>query len=318
MLKIEKNKKIKQIADNNTACVTDVPVWVKVILYILTTCLAISTIVPLLLTISVSLMDAETLAIQGYTLIPKNISFEAYEYIFNNGSKIWRAYGITIFITVVGTVLGLCLMTLYSYAISRKYFPWKSQFTFIIFFTMLFNGGTVPTFLVVTQVLHLQDSIWAMILPCCYSTMYILIMRTFMQTSIPDAVVESAKIDGAGEFLCYFRIVLPMAIPTIATIGLFLAVAYWNSWYQGFLYILQNDDIIPIQLLLKRIENQIQYLTSNEGSMSYAEAEKLRQSLPSDAVRMCLVVMVAVPILIAYPFFQRFFIRGITIGAVKG
>lgn len=319
MLKTEKFKPTKKIKEDEiTAAVTGVPLWVKIILYVITTGLAISTLIPLLLTVSISLMDADALATHGYTLFPKEISFEAYKYILNNGAKIWRSYGVTIFVTISGTILGLAMMTLYAYAISRKYFPWRNTFTFFIFFTMLFNGGTVPSYIVITQILHLQDKIGVLILCGCLSTMYILIMRTYMQTSIPDAVVESAKIDGAGEFLCYYKIVLPMAVPTIATIALFLAIAYWNAWYPGFLYILQNEDIVPIQLLLKRIENQVQFLNSNASSLSYAESEKLRQALPSDAVKMCLVVMIALPILIAYPFFQRFFIRGITIGAVKG
>ena len=209
-------------------------------------------------------------------------------------------------------------MTLYSYVISRKYFPSRKLFTFIALFTMLFSGGMLPSYIVNSNILHLKDTIWALILPACMSGMYVLILRTFMANSIPDSVVESAKIDGAKEFTCYYKIVLPMAVPAIATIALFLAVNYWNNWYLGFLYVVTNTKIMPIQLLLKRMENEVQFLANNAGLLGVAEASAIKDSIPGETIRMCLVVIVVMPVLIVYPFFQRFFVQGITVGAVKG
>ena len=183
---------------------------------------------------------------------------------------------------------------------------------------MLFNGGMVPTFIMYSNILHLRDSILALILPLCINGTYILILRTYMRTSIPDSVEEAAKIDGAGDFLCFYKIILPMCVPVIATIALFLAVAYWNDWYQAFLYIVENDKIVPIQLLLKRIENEIQYLSNAASSgMSGVEIQNLNDSLPEESVKMALVVLVTIPIMVSYPFFQKYFVNGITIGSVK-
>lgn len=310
-----KEKVIK--TENQKSSLTDVSVPVKTIFYILTSFLSVTTLIPLLLTISVSFTDSKSLALDGYRLVPKTFSLEAYRYVLENGAQLWRSYGVTIIVTVSGTILGLFLMTLFSYAISRKYFSLRNVLSFFVFFTMLFNGGMVPTYIIVSSVLGLKDTVWALILPITVNATYIIILRTYMRNSIPDAVVESAKIDGAGEFLCYYKIVLPMAVPSIATIALFMSVTYWNSWYQAFLYISRNDSLVPIQLLLKRIEDDIEFL-ANSSNLSFADAEIMRQQIPTESFKMALVILVAGPILLLYPFFQRFFVKGITIGAVKG
>lgn len=314
--KLKREKRLKREADLQPS-VADVPVFVKILGYIITTLVSITTVVPLLLTVSVSFTDDKSLALNGYKLIPEKFSLEAYRYIINNGSQIWQSYGVTIFITVVGTVIGLVCMSLFAYAVTRNSFPWGTQFVFVVFFCMLFSGGMVPTYMVVSNVLHLRDTIWALILPGCISGMYIMILKTYMRTSIPPAVVESAKIDGAGEYRCFFTIVLPMAVPVLATIALFLAINFWNGWYHAFLYVVKNQKIVPIQLLLKRFENNIEYL-ANSNNLNFQETEQLRDALPVESAKMALVVMVALPILIAFPFFQRFFVKGITVGAVKG
>ncbi len=290
----------------------------KFILFLITTLLSVTTLIPLLLTIAVSFTDNETLMLEGYKLWPSKWSLSAYEYLFKSGSQIWHSYGVTIFVTIVGTIFGLGVMTIFAYAITRKSFPWKRQFIFFVYFTMLFHGGLVPTYIMNSNVLHLRDSIFALILPLCTNATYILILRTYMKTSIPDSVEEAAKIDGAGDFLSFYKIILPMCVPVIATIALFLAVAYWNDWYQAFLYVVENDKIVPIQLLLKRIENNIQYLSNAASTgMSGIEIQALNDALPEESVKMALVVMVTIPILVTYPFFQKYFINGITIGAVK-
>lgn len=310
-----KKKKMFEEMDIKNA---DLSIGVKFIFYLITTLLTISTLVPLILTIVVSLTDNDTLMLEGYKLIPSKWSLSAYEYLFKSGAQIWQAYGVTIFITVAGTCLGILFMSLFSYAITRQSFPWRNQFIFFVYFTMLFSGGLVPTYMMISNVLNLRDNIMVLILPLCTNATYILIMRTYMRTSIPASVEEAAKIDGAGEWRCYWQIIMPMCIPVIATIALFLAVNYWNDWYTSFLYIVQNDDIVPIQLLLKRIENNIQYLSNAASTgMSGIEIQELNNNLPEESVKMALVVMVTLPILIAYPFFQKYFINGITIGSVK-
>lgn len=313
------NIKAIQKNEDRKSNITDVPIFVKAMIYTVTGLLTISAAIPMLISFAVSITDNETLLLNGYSLYPEKLSLEAYRYIAQDGLVIWRAYAITIFVTVAGTLLGLAMMSMFSYVISRNSFPWKSQFTFFVYFTMLFSGGMVPTYMVVTQVFSLRDTLGALILPSCVSVMYILIMRTFMNTSIPNEVVESAKIDGAGDFLCYRKIVLPMALPTVMTVALFMSVSYWNDWYHGFLYIFKNHKIIPIQLLLKRIENDIQFFANEAATgMDAVEAEEFRKSLPTESFKMALVVVVVLPILAAFPAFQRFFVKGMTIGAVKG
>jgi len=316
LAKAEKSKELISIEKENI--LNDIPAPVKVAAYLVTTALSLLCILPFLLTLSISLTDENALRENGYNLIPSKFGLQGYQYIFKNSDQIFRSYGITILVTVAGTLLGLFLMSTYAYVISRKYFPWKKQATFFAFIPMVFSSGMLPSYIVNTTVLRLRDTIFALILPACMSGMYVLILRTYMSSSIPDSVVESAKIDGANEFTCYREIVLPMALPAITTIALFLSVSYWNNWMLGFLYVISNKGIIPIQLLLKRIENEIQFLANNVGMLSASETAAIKEAIPGETVRMCLVVIVAVPIMIAYPFFQKFFVKGITVGAVKG
>lgn len=310
-----KTKKKGSIEDSVSA-VTDVPVWFKIIAYIITTFISLSTTIPMLLTFSISVSEEASL-VNGYKLIPEKFSLDAYKYVFENGYKIWSAYGITIIVTVSAVLISLACMSMFAYVVSREYFPWRSQFLFVVFFTMIFTGGTVPTYMVVANTLNLRDTIWALILPGCITGYNVMIMKTYMKTSIPAAVVEAAKIDGASEFRTFFTIVLPMAVPVLATLGLFVAIQYWNGWYNAFLYIIKADHLIPIQLLLKRFENNMQFL-ANSQDMSFAESEKLASEMPLESTKMALVMMAVIPIMCAYPFFQKYFVRGITVGSVKG
>lgn len=310
-------KKKKELRHKENA-IQDIPFGVKTTALIITTLLSLLCIFPFLLTVSVSMTDEQALKEFGYQLIPAKFGFQGYKYLMQNSQQIVSSYGVTIFVTIVGTLIALLLMSSYAYVISRKYFPWKKQITFVAFIPMIFSAGMLPCYIVNTSVLHLRDTIWALILPASMAGMYVLILRTYMATAIPDSVIESAKMDGANELICYARIVMPMAVPSIATIALFMTVRYWNDWNLAFLYVLTNKAIIPIQLLLKRIENEIQFLANNAGMMSASEAAAIKANIPGESVRMCLVVVVALPIVIAYPFFQKFFIKGITVGAVKG
>jgi putative aldouronate transport system permease protein len=269
---------------------------------------------PFLFVVIISFTDEGALASDGYRLIPSKWSLEAYRYVFDMGDTLLRSYGVTIFVTVVGTIISLLFISFYSYAISRKSFRYRNFFSFFAFFTMLFNGGLVPTYIIVTQLLGLKDSIWALILPLAMNAFYIMILRTFYVTSVPDAIIESGKMDGAGEFRIFLKLVMPLSLPGLATIALFSTLGYWNDWFNALLYI-DNPNLVPLQSMLMRIETSMQFITQNAQNSSLS-MEAIR-SLPQDTSRMAMVVLATVPIIFAYPFFQRFFIQGLTIGAVK-
>lgn len=309
---------VKTKKKKNKDLTTEVPIVVKVLSYIFTTGLSALCVIPLWLCLSISFTDEKSLAMHGYHFIPKVFSLQSYDYILENGADIWRAYGVTILVTVVGTIIMLAVTAMFAYAISRRTFPWGYQLTFFAYFTTLFSGGMVSSYIINTNVYHLADNPLILVLSGAIGAMNILIVRTYMRTSIPDAVIESAKIDGAGEFLCFYKIVLPMAVPVLATIGLFRAVGLWNDWNTSYLYMQTNETWVPLQLLLKKIEKNVEYLASNTQFLTAEEKQKLQESIPSDGFRMALTMMVALPLVIAYPFFQKFFVKGITIGAVKG
>lgn len=277
--------------------------------------LTISAILPFLFVFIISITDESTLATNGYSLFPEKISFDAYKLIFSSGSSIVQAYKVSIFITVVGVLLALILTTLYAYALSRDDFEFKGFFTKVSTIPMLFSGGLVASYLVMTQFLGLRNSVWALILPLLLGTFNIIIMRTFFQTSIPKALIEAATIDGANEVQIFFKVVLPLSLPVLATIGLFLTLGYWNDWYNAMLYI-DDLDKIPVQYLLIRIQNSTAFLASR-GSQIGGVANQAMKTLPQETLRMAIVVITTAPIAITYPFFQRYFISGLTLGAVK-
>lgn len=294
-----------------------VPRHVRAISYTLTTLFAISTLFPLLIVLSASFSTQDAISTFGYTLLPREFSLEGYKYIWENIDQIFRAYGVTILTTVIGTLYVLIIDFMYAYVLSRPSFPWKKFFTFFAFFTMLFSGGMLAQYMITTTVYNLQDTFWVLFLPVGVSPMHIIIMRTYLKTNIPNEVIESAQIDGASEWTCLFKIIIPMAVPVIATIGLFLAIFYWNDWQQGFLYIFRNESIVPIQLLIRRIEQDALYLSSNANSIG-ASVEEMKSTLPVDSFRMGLVIVAVLPILLSYPFFQKYFMTGLTVGSVKG
>lgn len=269
---------------------------------------------PFLFVVIISFTDEGVLARDGYRLLPAKWSLEAYKYVFQTGDTLLRSYGVTIFVTVVGTIISLLFIAFYAYAISRKSFKYRNFFSFFAFFTMLFNGGLVPTYIVTTQLLGLKDTIWALILPLAVNAFYIMILRTFYSTSVPDAILESGKIDGASEFRIFLKLVLPLSLPGLATIGLFSTLGYWNDWFNALLYI-DNPNLVPLQSMLMRIETSMQFIMQNSQNSSLS-LEALR-SMPQDTSRMAMVVLATGPIIFAYPFFQRYFIQGLTIGAVK-
>ncbi|MCK9860657.1 carbohydrate ABC transporter permease [Paenibacillus sp. ATY16] len=289
------------------------PAW-NVIFNVIAGLFALACVFPFLLVMVISFTDEKTLALDGYSLFPKKWSTDAYSYLFKAGDQLLRSYGVTILVTVVGTVISLIFISLFAYAISRKGFKYRKFFSFLAFFTMLFNGGLVPTYIVTTKLLGLGNSLWALILPLAVNAFYIMIMRTFFSTMIPDAIIESGKIDGAGEFGIFFRLIVPLALPGLATIALFNVLGYWNDWFNALLYI-ENPDLVPLQSMLMRIENSMQFILANSNNASLGTS--VLQSMPQDTSRMAMVVLATGPIVLAYPFFQRYFVQGLTVGAVK-
>lgn len=286
--------------------------FVNIVLNIIVAILALICIFPFAFVVILSFTDEKSLAYHGYRLIPEKWSTYAYEYLFQNGSQLLRSYGVTITVTVVGTLISLVVIALYAYGISRSSFKYRSFFSFLALFTMLFNGGLVPTFIVVTQVLHLKDTLWALILPMVMNAFYIMIMRTFFK-GLPDGIIESGKIDGASEFQIFGRIVLPLSLPGLATIGLFCTLGYWNDWFNALLYI-DNPDLVPLQSMLMRIESSMAFILQNSNTSGLGS---VAASLPQETSRMAMVVLATGPIILAYPFFQRFFIQGLTVGSLK-
>lgn len=271
-------------------------------------------LIPFVLLISASLTDQDAILAHGYSFIPQVFSTAAYEYLLLRGSDIARSYGVTVFITVVGTLIGLAISTLLAYPLSRKVTPHRNLIMFLVFFTMLFHGGLVPSYLVYTQIFEIKNSIWALIIPGLLTNgFYIMMLRTFFQNTIPPALIESGEMDGASEYRILWSVVVPLSTPVLATIGMFTAIMYWNDWQNGMIYI-TNPELFSVQNLLNRIMQDIQFIQSN---LRTEGGDSLNQ-MPSDSVKMAMAVIGALPILVAYPFFQQYFVKGIMIGAVKG
>ena len=260
------------------------------LLNVLFAILAFLAIMPFVFVIAISLTNEQSLQLNGYRFIPEEWSLEAYKYIFSSGSQILTSYGVTITVTIVGTLIGLAIMSMYGYALSRKSFAYRKFFTKVIFVPMLFSGGMVASYLVVTRFLGLKNTIWALILPMCVSSFHIIILRTFFKTSVPDAIIESAKIDGASEWRLFLRIVLPISLPGIATIGLFLTLGYWNDWFNAMLYI-DEPNLIPLQYLLIRLENSMEFLANNATSLGANAIEATKSCYFNFTNYICLSIL---------------------------
>lgn len=276
--------------------------------------ISLACILPFVLLFISSITDDHTIAVEGYSFFPSKLSLGAYEYLWRESAQILHAYGITILITVIGTSASLVMTSLLAYPLSRKDLPGGVVLSFIVFFTLLFNGGLVPTYLVYTQLFDLKNTLLALLIPWLLMNGFnVLLMRTFFATTIPSAVLESASMDGAGEFRMYYKIILPLSLPIMATVGMFQGLAYWNDWNNGLVFV-TDSELFSLQNLLNRIMSDIQYLTRNS-SMNSGNA---LEQLPSETFRMAVAVIGVLPILVAYPFFQKYFVKGMTIGAVKG
>ncbi|MCZ8518295.1 MULTISPECIES: carbohydrate ABC transporter permease [Paenibacillus] len=270
-------------------------------------------LIPFWLVFVVSLTEEATLLRNGYSFWPQKFDFAAYQYLMQDATPILKAYGVSITVTVVGVVVSLAITSMLAYAISRTDFPLKKAITFYVFLTMLFSGGLLPWYLVYTRMLHVQDTLWALILPGLLSGFNVLIMRTFFMNSIPPSLIESAQIDGAGEFRTYFSMILPLSLPVMATIGLFVTISYWNEWFTSLVFI-NNPDLYSMQYLLNKTLLNIQFLAR---IASHAQGDIAAQP-PLESIRMAMAIIAIGPMIVVFPFLQKYFVKGLTIGAVKG
>lgn len=276
--------------------------------------LGLMCILPLVFVFSISITSEQALQAGGYHLIPQEFSNAAYMFLWNERGTILQAFFMSVLIAVLGTVIAVCLTTSMGYVASRRNFKLKQLYTWIIFIPMVFNGGMLASYVVVNNILNLRDTIWAIILPLACSSFSVTICRTFFRTTVPDALIEAAKIDGAGQFRIWSSIVLPISKPVMATIGMFAAFGYWNDWFQSSLYI-SDKNLYTLQAFLNNIQKNIEYLANNPyGGLSMQE---YKLSMPTESVRMAIAIVIIVPIALTYPFFQKYFISGLTIGSVK-
>ncbi|GMQ58436.1 carbohydrate ABC transporter permease [Vallitalea sediminicola] len=269
-------------------------------------------VIPILYIISISLTSERDILEYGYKLLPTNVTVNAYKYVFNNPWQIINSYGVSIFITVFGTLLSLFLSTMLAYTMSRKDYRYSRITSFIVFFTLLFNGGLVPTYILIVNYLHLKNTIWALILPYTINAWYVILLKGFLST-IPLALVEAARIDGASEVGTFFKIVIPLSKPALAAVGLLICFTYWNDWWLSLLYI-DKTNIMPLQYLLYRIMANVDFLSRQAASSIGVNVREI----PTESLRMAMCVIAAGPMLILFPFFQRYFVKGITVGSVKG
>ncbi|CAI6044404.1 carbohydrate ABC transporter permease [Cohnella sp. JJ-181] len=286
--------------------------WImNAISFVWITFVALLCILPFLLILSGSFTSERAIMMDGFKLIPTDLSLEAYRFVFRFPEQILRAYGVTVSLTVLGTVLSLFVIAMCSYVLQRPDFKWRNGFSFFFYFTTLFSGGLVPLYILVVNYLKLKDTYWVLLLLPLVNVFYILVMKSFMR-SIPAAITESAKIDGAGDFTIFMRLILPLAKPALATIGLFVALGYWNDWFNSLLFI-SDQRLYELQYYLYKVLGNI------EGLKIVAEKSgRPVPDMPGEGLKMALTIVVTGPIIFLYPFIQRYFVKGLTIGAVKG
>lgn len=273
-------------------------------------------LLPVVLVFVVAFSSKHSIDTVGFSYFPESLSLEGFEYVFRYGKQLLISYGVTIFITITGTLIGLLFMSLFAYSISRKDFMLRKALAIYMIIPMLFSGGQIASYIIFTQIYDLKNSLLLLILPLCVTTMNVIILRTYIATSIPEELMDSAKIDGAGEYRTFFQIVFPLMKPALAAVGFMMATTYWNDWQNALIYI-DSDSKSPLQLLLVRIQKSIEFLLTNKSITSSALAA-IQGNIPEYSCIMATVVMVVGPILIVYPFFQKYFIKGLTVGSVKG
>ena len=288
----------------------------NIVAYIFCSIIALMCLIPFIMVVSGSLSSERALIDKGFSLIPQDFSLEAYQTVFKDPMVVLRAYMTTIGITITGTVLGLLLQTMTAYVLTRKEFGWRRGFSFFFYFTMLFNGGLVPTYILYTKTLNLSNNYLALLLPLLFSVYNLLVMKSYI-AALPDSLVEAAKIDGCGEVRILFQIILPLIKPALATVGLFIALAYWNDWYNAMLYI-KEETMYPLQYFLYQQVNNIEAYKKLIASHAVSGDIINTMTLPTQTLKLALTVVVTGPIVLAFPFVQKYFVQGVTIGSVKG
>ena len=292
-------------------------IFLHVFGYVFCTFIALMCLLPFVMIISGSFSSEAVVVQEGFSLLPRDFSLEAYKTVFEDPMVVVRAYATTITLTIVGTFLGLMIQMTTAYVLTRQDFEWRNFFSFFFYFTTLFSGGLVPTYILYNNTLGLRDSYFALLLPLLFSVYNLLIMKSYI-SGIPDSLIDAAKIDGCGEIGTLFRIVMPLIKPALATVGLLIALAYWNDWYNAMLYI-KSEEKYPLQYFLYDTVNNIEAFKRLVASGADVSADVVStMALPTQTLKLALTVVVTGPIILAYPFVQKYFVQGITIGAVKG
>ena len=292
------------------------PLWNRVF-SILLGLIALLVLIPMALVVIVSFSSETSIANNGYTFFPSEWTLQGYDYLLKMGDQLVDSYAVTIFHTFVGTLMSLVVSTMYAYVLAQKNFRHRGFFTWLLCFTMLFSGGLVPSYIVNVRYLGIGDTIWIFLLPSLASAFNIIILRTFINTTIPESLFEAATIDGASHMITFARIALPLMKAGIATIALFNVIGRWNDWFTGMLYI-SNPKLIPLQTLLTKIQNSLDFIKNNSALIGTPGGLEMIRNLPGENMRMACTILIVLPVVAAYPFFQRYFVRGLTIGSIKG
>lgn len=289
----------------------------QIILHSFFILITIMCIAPVVLVVMVSITDNHSIMINGFSFFPKELSLEAYKYIFYDAKSLVNSYFVTICITIAGTILSLLITSLYAYPISRQDLPYKRFFVFVVFFVMLFNGGLVSSYIINTKILHFNNNVIALLAPFLITPFNVLIMKTFFGNTIPSSLIEAAQLDGASELRVYRSIIVPLSKPVLATVGLFNTLGYWNDWFSSLLYI-SNKSLYTIQFVMYKSLMNIEFLKNNIAAGAGGNLAIEVMKAPSQSIRFAMVVIGVGPMLLAYPFFQRYFIEGLTVGSIKG
>jgi len=282
-------------------------VCLNILAYAFCTIIALLCLIPFVMILSGSFSSENAIIANGFSILPQEFSLEAYKTVFKEPITIIRAYATTIILTLVGTSLGLLIQTMTAYVLARKDFEWRNAFSFFFYFTTLFSGGLVPTFILYTRTLNLKDSYFALLLPLTFSVYNLLVMKSYI-TSIPDSLIDAAKIDGCGEMKTLFRVVMPLIKPALATVGLFIALAYWNDWYNAMLYI-NTEEKYPLQYFLYQQVNNIEAYKKLIANATVSSSVVSALSLPTQTLKMALTIVVTGPIILAFPFVQKYFAK---------
>lgn len=285
----------------------------KLIMHLTLVIACLLCVIPMILTVSVSMTSEREIVYNGYRLWPRDFSMRAYEIIFDQPAALISAYWVTIRVTAMGTVLGTLFMSMAAFSLARKDFTWRKPITFYFLFTMLFDAGIVPTYMLITQYLRMQNTIWVLFLPLMITAWHTILLITYMK-QLPFELIESAKVEGASEFYIYLRIAVPLAKPALATIALLLALKLWNEWFYALLFITKRN-LVPLQFWMQRVMRNIQFLLQHQGEIGGGID---LSTLPTETTRMAMAVLAAGPMMFVFPFFQRYFARGLQVGSVKG